>query len=103
LDWARHVWWLFTVILDEEIGLDRFEAIAGLLDRGVEARQIVYPITQLPPYFDAARKDDFPVADRVVDRGIQLPTWCGLTRDDVHHICQSLKELATVPSARPVA
>jgi perosamine synthetase len=92
-DWARHVWWLFTVVMDEQVSFDRFELIDRLKDRGVEARQIIYPITQLPPYQDASREHCFPVADRVVDRGIQLPTWCGLTRDDVNYVCQCLTDL----------
>jgi perosamine synthetase len=92
MDWARHVWWLFTVLLDEEITLDRFEVLAALKARGVEGRQIVYPITQLPPYQQAAAGRQFPVADRIVERGIHLPTWSGLTRDDVRYVCECLEE-----------
>jgi perosamine synthetase len=93
MDWAHHVWWLFTVILDQRICLSRFEVIDRLMAYGVEARQIVYPITQLPPYQDTARDHCYSVADRIVDRGIQLPTWSGLTRDDVDYICQCLKQV----------
>lgn len=89
-EWARHVWWLFTVVMDDSIPLDRFEALAKLLAHGVEGRQIIYPITQLPPYSDGAASRRFPVADRIVNRGIHLPTWCGLRRDQVQHICTAL-------------
>jgi perosamine synthetase len=89
-EWARHVWWLFTVVMDEDIPLDRFAALAELKARGVEGRQIVYPITQLLPYQDPAHEGRFPVADRVVDRGLHLPTWSGLTREQVRHVCDSL-------------
>jgi len=90
--WARHVWWLFTVVLDEDIPLDRFSALAGLKARGVEGRQIIYPITQMPPYQDPLHENRFPVADRIVDRGLHLPTWSGLTREQVSHVCHSLVE-----------
>jgi perosamine synthetase len=97
--WARHVWWLFTVVMDQAaIPLDRFSVLAGLKERGVEGRQIVYPITQLPPYQDAARPI-YPVADWIVDRGIHLPTWTGLTREDVRFVCDSLRDC--VASGRP--
>jgi perosamine synthetase len=89
-EWARHVWWLFTVIVDEEVPRSRFELLGELKARGVEGRQIVYPITQMPPYLDPDQEGRFPVADRTVDRGLHLPTWAGLTRDDVRYVCDSL-------------
>jgi dTDP-4-amino-4,6-dideoxygalactose transaminase len=32
----------------------------------------------------------FPVAERIASRGVSLPTWVGLTRQDVEYICDSL-------------
>jgi perosamine synthetase len=89
-EWSRHVWWLFTVVIDKEIQVGRFDVLAQLKARGVEGRQIVYPITQLPPYRDHARQGRFRVADHIVDRGIHLPTWSGLSREEVNHVCVSL-------------
>ncbi len=90
--WARHVWWLFTVVLDESIPLGRFDVLAGLKERGIEGRQIVYPIHELPPYQDASHAGRFPVAERVVNRGVHLPTWSGLTREQVRYVCDSFLE-----------
>jgi perosamine synthetase len=56
---------------------------------GIETRPVVYPMHQLPPYQDAARDRKFPVANRLAERGINLPTWAGLTREDVSLICRS--------------
>jgi perosamine synthetase len=91
-EWARHVWWLFTVLMDEAIPLSRFDVLASLKAHGIEGRQIIYPITQLPPYQDSATEGRFTTADRIVDRGIHLPTWSGLTHHQVRHICTSLVE-----------
>jgi dTDP-4-amino-4,6-dideoxygalactose transaminase len=85
--------------MDEDIPLDRFGALEGLMARGVEGRQIIYPITQLPLYDDPACAGRFPVADRTVDRGLHLPTWSGLTREQVRHVCHSLVEC--LDAARP--
>ncbi len=99
LSWARHVWWLFTIQLDESIPLGRFDVIDAMRERGVEVRQIVYPNHILPPY--AGSGASCPVAERVVERGLHLPTWGGLTRDQVAHVCHSLAEcLATAAVAR---
>jgi perosamine synthetase len=104
-EWARHVWWLFTVLLDETIPLGRFDVLDGLKARGVEGRQIVYPIHELPPYQQPNHHGRFPVSERVVDRGIHLPTWAGLTREQVEHVCDSLEEClraAPVTTLHPV-
>lgn len=89
-EWARHVWWLFTILMDEDIPLGRFDLLDGLKARGVEGRQIIYPITQLPSYQDPAHDSRSPVADRTVDRGVHLPTWSGLTCEQVRHVCDSV-------------
>jgi perosamine synthetase len=90
LPWARHVWWLFTIQLDERIRLGRFDVMAAMKERGVEVRQIVYPNHVLPPYLGAGAT--CPVAEHVVERGLHLPTWAGLTREDVSHVCESLAQ-----------
>ena len=64
--------------------------MAALKERGVEARQIVYPIHELPPY--AGMGAVCPVASQIVERGLHLPTWAGLTRDDVRRVSLGLAE-----------
>ena len=97
--WVRHVWWLFTVVIDEEIPMGPLDVLAQLKARGIEGRQIVYPITQLPPYRDHAHCRRFAVADRTVERGLHLPTWSGLTREQVRHVCDSVVECVNAARA----
>ena len=90
--WARHVWWMFTAVLGDEFGADRDAVMARLQQRGIETRRVVYPMHQLPPYQDGERGAQFPVAEALSARGLNLPTWAGLTRADVDFIAQSLIE-----------
>lgn len=87
---ARHVWWMFTAILGEEFPIERDEVIARMQEAGIETRPVVYPMHQLPTYREAARNWSFPVADRLASRGINLPTWAGVTREDVARVCRNL-------------
>jgi perosamine synthetase len=99
LPWARHVWWLFTIQLDERVSLGRFEVIEAMREKGVEVRQIVYPNHVLPPYVESGAS--CPIAERVVERGLHLPTWAGLTHDQVKQVCHSLADcLAAAPVGR---
>jgi len=91
-EWARHVYWMFTVVLDDDIPLGRNEAMACLQERGVETRPVFYPIHTLPPYCNSLHTDSFPIAERIARQGINLPTWAGLTSEDVRYVCNSLLE-----------
>jgi perosamine synthetase len=88
--WARHAYWMFSIVLDESVALQRDEVIARLLQQGVETRPVFYPLHQLPPYQDSCLGESFPVAERVAERGISLPTWAGLTYEDVSYVCNCL-------------
>lgn len=88
---VRHSWWMFTAILADSLGTDPDTVIADLSRRGIEARRVVHPMHHLPPYHEAAM-ESYPVADRLHARGVSLPTWAGLSRDDVHRICEGLRE-----------
>lgn len=90
--WARHVWWMFTVVLDDDYPIDRQEIMGRLKERGIETRPVVHPLHTLPPYRDASQGESFPVAEQVARCGINLPTWAGLTREDVRYVCDNLLE-----------
>lgn len=91
-EWALHAWWQFVVIVDESFALDRDVVLDHLQKAGVDARRIYYPMHQLPIYEQAAASRRFPVADRLAARAVCLPTWAGLSRDDVRFVCERLMD-----------
>jgi perosamine synthetase len=94
-DWARHVWWMFSVLVSEDAG-DRDGIMDALRRRGIETRPIVHPLHTLPPYVEATRGERFPVAEAIARTGINLPTWAGLTREQVRSVCDQLLECLAV-------
>jgi len=88
---VQHAYWMFSVMLDERLPLTRDEVIGQLACRGIETRPVFYPVSALPPYSGATEQDRFPIAERIARNGISLPTWAGLTREDVCYICDALK------------
>ena len=90
-NWARHAWWQFVVIVEDEFASDRDAVIEKLQESGIDARRLYYPMHTLPPYEENARKNGYPIADHLAARGICLPTWSGLKREDIHFICEQLE------------
>jgi perosamine synthetase len=91
-EWARHAYWMFTVVLGHETPAGRDALMARLHERGVETRPVFYPVHLLPPYREAAGGEEFPVAERLARRGVSLPTWAGLSFEEISYVCDSLRE-----------
>jgi perosamine synthetase len=91
-DCNRAVWWMFSIAPGDDSPTPRDEIMGRLHERGIETRPMVYPIHQLPPYAQSENANEFPVANRLARCGLNLPTWAGLTWDDVDYVCQNLLE-----------
>jgi perosamine synthetase len=93
-DRSTHANWLVGAVLPVLTAAERDEIAADLLDRGVETRPFFFPIHTMPPY---ATGDviSLPVAEDLSQRGLCLPTWVGLSDDDIDYVCECLaKSLA---------
>lgn len=89
---ARHAYWMFTVLLGADAATDRDRVMARLAACGVETRPVFHPVHLLPPYRETAGGEEFPVAERLARSGLSLPTWAGLSHDDLSYVCEVLHE-----------
>lgn len=87
--WSRRIYWMFSIVLEGNAG-DRDDAMAHLHDDGIETRPLFYPLHLLPPYQKEGEPADYPVAEQISYNGFSLPTWAGLTYDDVNYVAESL-------------
>jgi perosamine synthetase len=90
--WARHVYWMFSIVLEQDIWLDRDVVIEMLRKQGIETRPVFYPAHSMPPYIDSVGGESFPVAENLSGSGISLPTWAGLTEDAIDYVCRALQQ-----------
>ena len=88
--WAKRVWFLFTLVLDRGAGSVREDLIPYLLQHGIDTRPVYFPLHTMPPYAEKSGIDGFPVASRVSQKGINLPTWAGVAEEDIRYICEKI-------------
>jgi perosamine synthetase len=93
--WARHSFWMYTVILKDSVPLDRDAVMTGLSASGIETRPVFYPMHVLPPYKEPDGR--YPVAEAIARRGLNLPTHGLLTEEDIDYIAESLRTLCDRP------
>ena len=69
------------------------KVMSFLKEKEIEPRSVFYPLHQQPYYKRYRFKDsDFPASIDCYQRGICLPTWIGLTQDNINYICDQVIE-----------
>jgi perosamine synthetase len=81
--WARSVYWMVCVSVDNMNDDSREHFMAALRSAGVDSRPYFYPIADMPMYADAQT----PVTRRISQAGVNLPSYFDLTEEEVLHIC----------------
>lgn len=89
--WATNVYWMYSVLIQDEFGLNRDEVRAKLRQAGVDSRPFFYPVHCLPMYQTG---QSLPVAEDLSRRGINLPSGATLTLEQVDYICDVIASLA---------
>jgi perosamine synthetase len=87
--WADHAYWMYTIMLRDNVAKDRDQVMQDLEEVGIETRPVFYPMHVLPPYRDFAH-GAFPRAELCSSRGISLPTHARLTERDLDRIVEAL-------------
>lgn len=90
-EWAKNVFWMICVEIENYTELKRDELMVRLKERGIDSRPYFYPISDMPMYRD--KKDDTPIAHKVYKRGLVLPSYFDLEKEDVVWICDNLKRM----------
>jgi perosamine synthetase len=91
-----HSYWMVSILV-EDAG-DRDPLRAALLRDGIETRPLFYPVHQMSMY--SAPGQLFPVADEIASRGINLPSYPALMRDDITFICERVRDFVVGQHAK---
>ncbi|MBN1995115.1 MAG: DegT/DnrJ/EryC1/StrS family aminotransferase [Anaerolineae bacterium] len=88
--WAENVYWMYSVIVEDEFGLSRDEVQLKLREAGIETRPFFCPVHTLPMYNTG---QSLPVAEELGRKGLNLPSSATLTPAQIDYICDTLMSL----------
>jgi perosamine synthetase len=91
--WAESAYWITCAVLDEACFGQRDDVMRRLDEAGIETRPFFYPLHTLPMYQELNEGKQFPVAEDLARRGVNLPSSAVLTRQDVAYVCERLRGL----------
>ncbi len=94
---ARNVFWMISLVLGDEITLDREEMGAQLRARSIDWRPFFVPMHTLPHlanYRTVGRAGPgCPVSKRLGRRGLSLPSGCDLDPEAVQYVAETVREI----------
>jgi len=95
---VKHAWHLYVIkIVPERLKIDRNRFIEALKEEGVGTSVHFIPV-HLHPYYREKfgfKRGDFPRAEEAYDRVISLPLYPKMSDEDVGHVIEAVRKVAT--------
>ena len=91
--WAKNVYWMYSILVEDSFGVDRNELMSQLQAAGIQTRTFFIGMHAQPAFHDIGLfvGQECPVADEIASRGLYLPSAMDLTDDEIEYVCDSIK------------
>lgn len=89
--WAKNVYWMYTILVNDQSRVTRDALMSFLATKGVETRVVFNPMHRQPAYSYLAG-GSYPVAEKLSESGLNLPSGNNITEKEIHYIVDSIKE-----------
>ena len=95
MPWAKNVFWMYSILVEDEFGISRDELMKKLEKKGIETRTFFIPMNQQPVFqkMGLFKGEGYPVAESLSEKGLYLPSGSGLKKEQIKFICGSIKDI----------
>ena len=96
-EWAKNVYWMYSILVEPEFGLSRDELMDELAKRGVETRPFFATMNEQPVFrnMNLFEGEKYPVAESLSRKGLYLPSSSGLKREEIKYVCESIAHISS--------
>jgi len=96
-DSAENIYWVYGLVLRDEVPFDAAEAMRRLAAKGIGTRPFFWPMHEQPVFRKRGlfRGERYPVAERIARRGFYVPSGLGLTDEEIERVARAVAEVMT--------
>ncbi len=96
-DYADNLYWVYGVVLKDEVPFNAEEAMRRLREYKIGTRPFFWPMHEQPVFRKMGLFDGVscPVAEKIARRGMYIPSGMALTDEQISQVAKSLKEILT--------
>jgi perosamine synthetase len=94
-EWAKNVYWMYSILVSDKFGLSRDDLMSKLKDKGIDTRAFFIPMHLQPVFLEMGLfvNEKYPVAEQMGRQGFYLPSGSGLKDQEIEFICESLNDI----------
>jgi perosamine synthetase len=94
-DWAKNVYWMYGLVLDDSVPFNAGEFARRLRERGVDTRPFFVgmheqPVLRLKGLFEG---EAYPISERLARKGLYVPSGLTLTESQIDLVCDTIRQV----------
>ena len=96
---CKNVYWMYGIVLKDEVKKSRKEIVEALKNEGVETRNFFIPMHVQPVFLNGKYENSpdcsgkFPVSNKLAKRGFYLPSSSNISDKEINFVCEKLKNV----------
>ncbi len=93
--WARQVYWMYGIVLDEKTGYNAIQFAQKLRERDVETRPFFWGMHEQPVLrkLGLVPDEQHEITERIARQGLYLPSGLTLTIEQIDMVCDAIQAL----------
>jgi len=94
-EWAKNVYWMYSILIEPELRINRDQLMEKLHKKEIETRPFFIPMHKQPVFQNMGlfRGESYPVADELSRKGLNLPSSSGLKEEEIRYICDAIRQI----------
>ena len=94
-DDAENIYWVFGLVLSDDVPFDAVEAMKRLAADGIGTRPFFWPMHEQPVFrrMGLFADERCPVAERLARRGFYIPSGLALTDEQVDRVAEAVRKM----------
>jgi len=94
-EYSDNIYWVYGIVLKDEISFDAAEAMKILGDKGIGTRPFFWPMHEQPVFHKMGlfKNEKYPVAEMLARQGFYIPSGLALGEKQITVVAETVKEV----------
>jgi perosamine synthetase len=94
-NWAKNVYWMYGLVLSDDVPFDAVEFARRLREKGVDTRPLFLGMHEQPVFHDMGlfKGETYPVTERLARRGLYVPSGLTLTEAQIDRVSDAVHQV----------